>query len=196
LSLQGPPALRVLDVAAGHGLFGIELAKRREDAHITALDWAAVLEVAFQNAQAAGIGDRFETRAGSAFDAELGGPYDLILIPNFLHHFDSPTCVAFLRRVAAHLRQPTGDRPGGAAAIVEYTPDASRVAPPVPALFALSMLTGTPAGDAYTAEDLAQMCRLADLGDVAIAPLARTQQTLLLARRSGTLATAGRVPST
>jgi hypothetical protein len=196
LSLQGPPALRVLDVASGHGLFGIELAKRRKDAHITALDWAAVLEVASQNAQAAGIGDRFETRAGSAFDAELGGPYDLILIPNFLHHFDAPTCVAFLKRVAAHLRQPQGDRPGGAAAIVEYTPDASRVAPPVPALFALSMLTGTPAGDAYTAEELAQMCRLADLGDVAIAPLAHTQQTLLLARRSGTLATAGLAPST
>jgi hypothetical protein len=144
-----------------------------------------VLEVAVETAQAAGIGERFETRAGSAFDAELGGPYDLVLIPNFLHHFDPATCVAFLARVSASLREPQGERPGGAAAIVEYTPDASRVAPPVPALFALSMLTGTPAGDAYTAEELAAMCRLADLGDVAIAPLAQTQQTLLLARRSG-----------
>jgi len=185
LASEGPQTLRVLDVAAGHGLFGIELAKRRPGAHITALDWAAVLEVAVENAQSAGIGDRYETRAGSAFDAELGGPYDLILIPNFLHHFDSPTCVAFLARVAASLSEPYGDRPGGAAAIVEYTPDASRIAPPVPALFALSMLTGTPAGDAYTVQALMEMCRLADLDDVAIAPLAGTQQTLLRARRSG-----------
>lgn len=185
LASVGPADMRVLDIAAGHGLFGIELAKRRLDAHITALDWAAVLQVASKNAQAAGIGDRFETLAGSAFDAELGGPYDLILIPNFLHHFDPPTCVAFLALAAASLSGPQGNRPGGAVAIVEYTPDASRVAPPVPALFALSMLTGTPAGDAYTAEELAQMCRLADLGDVAIAPLPHTQQTLLLARRSG-----------
>ncbi len=185
LSSEGPPDLRVLDVAAGHGLFGIELAKRRGDAHITALDWAAVLEVAVENATAAGVGDRYETRAGSAFEAELGGPYDLILIPNFLHHFDPPTCIAFLARVASSLSTQQGDRPGGAAAIVEYTPDDSHTAPPVPALFALSMLTGTPSGDAYTAEDLARMCRLADLDDVTVAHLAHTHQTLLLARRSG-----------
>jgi len=191
LASLAPADSRILDIAAGHGLFGIEIAKRREDAHITALDWAAVLEVALENAQSAGVGDRFETRAGSAFEAELGGPYDLVLIPNFLHHFDDATCVAFLTRVAASLSNPQGDRPGGAAAIVEYTPDATRVAPPVPALFALSMLTGTPAGDAYMAEDLAQMCRLADLDDIAIAPLARTQQTLLLARRSHAPTTAG-----
>jgi len=196
LASAAPADLRVLDVAAGHGLFGIELAKRRGDAHIAALDWAAVLEVARENAQNAGIGDRFETRVGSAFDAELGGPYDLVLIPNFLHHFDRSTCIAFLTRVAANLRQPYGDGPGGAAAIVEYTPDASRVAPPVPTLFALSMLTGTPDGDAYTAEDLAQMCRLAGLDDVAIAPLARTQQTLLLARCSGAGANTGTAHST
>jgi hypothetical protein len=88
LASEGPADMRVLDIAAGHGLFGIELAKRRLDAHVTALDWAAVLEVAVETAQGAGIGERFETRAGSAFDAELGGPYDLVLIPNFLPHFD------------------------------------------------------------------------------------------------------------
>jgi SAM-dependent methyltransferase len=193
---MGPPALRVLDVAAGHGLFGVELARRCNDAHITALDWAAVLEVARETAEQAGVANRFETRPGSAFDADLGGPYDLILIPNFLHHFDPPTCIAFLTKVADSLSAPDADRPGGVVAIVEYTPDASRVAPPVPALFALSMLTATPAGDAYTAEDLQQMCERAGLDDVAIAPLAHTQQTLLLARRSDAGAKAGPASST
>jgi SAM-dependent methyltransferase len=196
LSSTGPPAMRVLDVAAGHGLFGIEFARRREDAHITALDWAAVAEVALQNAKAAGIGDRFETRTGSAFDADLGGPYDLILIPNFLHHFDRAACTAFLARVAASLCDPRGDRPGGTAALVEYTPDASRIAPPVPALFALSMLTATPAGDAYTAQDLVDMCGQAGLDEVDIAPLGPTHQTLLLARRSGARAKARTAPAT
>jgi SAM-dependent methyltransferase len=196
LSLQGPTALRVLDVAAGHGLFGVELARRRPDAHVTALDWAAVLEFARETAHEAGVGDRFDTRPGSAFDAELGGPYDLILIPNFLHHFDKPTCIAFLKRVGASLARPQADRPGGLVAIVEYTPDPSRVSPPVPALFALSMLIGTPAGDAYTAEDLAQMCDQAGLDDVAIAPLAGTHQTLVRARRSDADAKVGHAPST
>ena len=114
LSAEGPPAMRVLDIAAGHGLFGIELARLRKDAHITALDWAAVLDVAVENARQAGVGDRFEPRPGSAFEADFGGPYDLILIPNFLHHFDPPTCIAFLGKVAASLSAPDGDRPGEA----------------------------------------------------------------------------------
>src|SRR5262249_4717434 len=46
--------LRVLDVAAGHGIFGITVAQRYPQAHITALDWPAVLEVAAENARRAG----------------------------------------------------------------------------------------------------------------------------------------------
>src|SRR5947209_8560050 len=45
--LVGGPAeqtLRVLDVAAGHGLFGIAVARRHPRATVTALDWPAVLE--------------------------------------------------------------------------------------------------------------------------------------------------------
>ena len=84
--LSGP--LRVLDIAAGHGLFGIEVAKQHPQAHVVALDWAPVLEVAKSNARAAGVLSRYETLAGSAFEAEYGGPYDIVLLTNFLHHFD------------------------------------------------------------------------------------------------------------
>ena len=44
----------VLDIAAGHGLFGITLAARNPRASVVALDWANVLEVARANAAAAG----------------------------------------------------------------------------------------------------------------------------------------------
>jgi len=46
---------RVLDIAAGHGLFGIAIASRNPQASITALDWPAVLEVAKENAAGAGV---------------------------------------------------------------------------------------------------------------------------------------------
>src|SRR6266849_1711009 len=80
--------LQILDIAAGHGLFGLAFAKRNPQAEVTALDWPNVLEVAKENAQAAGVADRFETRPGSAFDVDYGTRYDLILLTNFLHHFD------------------------------------------------------------------------------------------------------------
>ena len=51
---------KVLDVAAGHGLYGIEIAKRFPDAEVTAVDWSNVLTVARENADAASLGDRFK----------------------------------------------------------------------------------------------------------------------------------------
>ena len=41
------------------------------------------------------MADRYHLLAGSAFETDLGSGYDLVLIANFLHHFDSPTCTDF-----------------------------------------------------------------------------------------------------
>jgi len=143
--------LRVLDIAAGHGLFGIEVAKKHPEARIVAVDWPKVLDVAEENARKAGVGDRFEKLPGSAFDVEFGGPYDAVLLTNFLHHFDPPTCVGLLKKVHAALR------PGGISATLEFVPNEDRVSPPMAAGFSLTMLISTAAGDAYTFRDLEAM---------------------------------------
>src|SRR6185312_1568283 len=119
----------VLDIAAGHGLFGIAVATQNPAARITAVDWAPVLRVAAANAVRAGVQDRFTERPGSAFDVDFGGPYDAVLLTNFLHHFDPPTCVGLLKKVHAALR------PGGRAATLEFVPNEDRVSPPIPASF-------------------------------------------------------------
>lgn len=142
-SVPGKP-LRVLDIAAGHGLFGISIASRLPQAQIVALDWANVLEVARENAAKRGVADRYRTIAGDAFGAEFGSGYDLVLLTNFLHHFDLPTNTTFLKKVRAALR------PGGRAITLEFIPNEDRVSPPMPATFPLIMLAMTPHGDAYT----------------------------------------------
>lgn len=147
--------LRVLDVAAGHGMFGLAFAVAYPRAEVTALDWPAVLEVARENARAAGVDGRFHTLAGSAFETPLGGPYDLVLLPNFLHHFDPATCEGFLATVGRALA------PGGRVVAVEFVPDEGRVTPPHVAMFGLVMLCTTPAGDAYTFAELEAMFRRA-----------------------------------
>lgn len=68
---QGP--MRVLDIAAGHGRFGIEIAKQNKQARVTGLDWAAVLRVAQRNAEKAEANDRYELLPGIAFELEFGG---------------------------------------------------------------------------------------------------------------------------
>ena len=143
--------LMVLDIAAGHGVYGISVARLNPLARIVALDWAPVLEVAKDNAENAGIADRYSTIAGSAFDEDLGEGYDLVLITNFLHHFDPATCEVFLKRVCHALK------PGGRAAAVEFVPNDDRVSPGPDAAFSLVMLASTPAGDAYTFAEYQRM---------------------------------------
>lgn len=168
--------LRVLDLAAGHGLFGIEVAKQAPFARVVAQDWAPVLEVAKDNARKAGVADRYETLPGSAFDVIYGGPYDIVLLTNFLHHFDAETCVRLLKKVRAALR------PGGKAAALEFVPNEDRVSPPTAAAFALTMLATTPAGDAYTFSELEAMYRQAGFGEVTAHPLPSGPHTIVIGK--------------
>jgi hypothetical protein len=151
--LGGDPQqpLRVLDVAAGHGLFGITVAERYPHAHITALDWPNVLAVAEENARRAGVAARHALLPGSAFDTGWGGPYDVVLLTNFLHHFDQQTCQRLAGKAHAALAA------GGRALTLEFIPEPDRVTPPSTAVFALTMLATTARGDAYTFAEYEQV---------------------------------------
>jgi 2-polyprenyl-3-methyl-5-hydroxy-6-metoxy-1,4-benzoquinol methylase len=161
---KGGEAHKVLDIAAGHGIFGISVAKQNPAAHIYAVDWKNVLEVASKNAQAMGVGDRHHLLPGSAFEVDFGDGYDLVLITNFLHHFDLPTCTTFMRKVHAALK------PGGRAAIAELVPNPDRVTPPTAAAFSMMMLATTPTGDAYTFAELEGVSRGAGFARTELAP--------------------------
>jgi len=152
---RGERPIRVLDIAAGHGMYGITVAKNLPNVHVTAMDWPAVLEVAKEHAKAAGVAERYSTVPGSAFDANLGEGYDYVFITNFLHHFDIPTNEMLLRRFCAALK------PGGTALTVEFVPDEGRVSPPMAARFSAVMLATTDAGDAYTFAEYEKMHRAA-----------------------------------
>jgi hypothetical protein len=169
-------AQKVLDISAGHGLFGLMVAKANPSAQIYAADWANVLEVARENAAKFGVADRFHTIPGSAFDTDLGFGYDLALVPNFVHHFDVPTCVTLLRKIHATMK------PGAVLAIVEFVPNEDRISPPAAASFAMQMLGGTDAGDAYTFRELSEMVTKAGFSDSRQQPLDPTPQTLILAK--------------
>jgi hypothetical protein len=90
-------------------------------------------------------------RPGSAFDVDWGGPYDVVLLTNFLHHFDIPTC----EKLAAKAYAALG--PGGRALTLEFIPQPDRVTPPSTAGFALMMLATTAHGDAYTFAEYQQI---------------------------------------
>jgi predicted nicotinamide N-methyase len=65
-----PSLRRVLDMAAGHGMFGIQIALRAPQAEIAAQDWPNVLQVAEANARSAGVANRYRLLPGDAFAVE------------------------------------------------------------------------------------------------------------------------------
>jgi SAM-dependent methyltransferase len=168
---------KVLDVAAGHGLFGIAIAKQNPNARIVALDWPAVLAVAKENAQKAGVAGRHETIGGSAFDADYGSDYDLVLLTNFLHHFDPATCETLLRKVHAALK------PGGRAVTLEFVPNEDRVTPPGAATFSMMMLGSTASGDAYTFSELDSMLRNAGFAPGEMQRLPSEDHAVIVSRK-------------
>ncbi len=177
LDIEHAPGGKVLDVAAGHGLIRITLARHNPAIELTALDWQNVLAVAAEHARTAGVTARFRPLAGSAFEVPFGDGYDLVLLPNFLHHFDPPACERLLAKAYAALR------PGGRVVIVEFIPDDDRRGPPDAVRFALVMLAGTPAGDAYTFAEYQTLLGHAGFGRVTLHELPPSPARVVIAAR-------------
>jgi 2-polyprenyl-3-methyl-5-hydroxy-6-metoxy-1,4-benzoquinol methylase len=172
----GSKPIKVLDISAGHGVYGIAFAKHNPGAKVVGLDWANVLEVAKENASKAGVADRYSTIAGSAFEVDFGTGYDVVLIPNFLHHFDAATNEKLLRKVHAALA------PAGIAVTPEFIPNEDRISPPRDAMFSMQML-GTPAGDAYTFSELEKMFRNAGFARSELRELTPFPQRLVVSNK-------------
>lgn len=175
LARMAPGATRILDVAAGSGIFGIAMLRTLPAARAVALDWAPVLEVARENATRRKVADRLEFLPGSAFATDFGKGFDIILMPNFIHHFDEPTNIALMQRARAALK------PNGRLAIVEFVRPEDAVPSEPVATFALIMRATTPAGDAYSGAEIDEMARAAGFRRTSATALGRTEQTLIVA---------------
>jgi ubiquinone/menaquinone biosynthesis C-methylase UbiE len=174
---EGKPC-KVLDIAAGHGMYGITIATKNPKAEIVALDWPSVLTVAQENARKFGVADRFSVRAGSAFEVEMGNGYDYVLLTNIFHHFDMPTCEKLMRRVHSALKA------GGKAITLEFVPNEDRVTPPTAAAFSLIMLANTDAGDAYTFSEYEKMFRNAGFARSELYPVPDMPQQIIASEKS------------
>jgi ubiquinone/menaquinone biosynthesis C-methylase UbiE len=173
---EGKP-MKVLDLAAGHGLFGITIARQNPQAHIYAVDWTAVLEIAREHAISAGVAGRWHEIEGSAFDVEFGGDYDVALITNFHHHFDPATIETLMRKVHGALH------PDGVVVTLEFVPAEDRISPPEPAAFAMMMLATTAEGDAYTFAEYDAMYRNSGFSRNEMHRLEGAPEAIIVSRR-------------
>jgi len=171
----GSGPMQVLDIAAGHGMFGLTIAQHNPAADIHALDWKNVLAVAHENAVKLGVAGRWHAIEGSAFTADFGSGYDVVLVTNFIHHFDIPTNIGLLEKIRAAMKS------GAKMAIVEMAVNDDHITPAGAGMFAMTMLTTTASGDAFSQREIESMCTRAGFHDITHHAVPSTPQTVTIA---------------
>lgn len=170
--------LDVLDVACGHGLYGFTVAQRYPHTRVHSVDWASVLSETAEHAQRLGIRDRVSLVPGDMFEVELGGPHDLTLITNVLHHFSADRVAEILHRLAK------ATRPGGRLGIVAIIDDGTDpAADPVPHLFSALMLAWTHEGESHSLATYAELLARTGFGPPQLHTVPGVPLRVLLAER-------------
>jgi SAM-dependent methyltransferase len=90
--------VKILDLAAGHGLAGIALAKRYPQAIVVAVDRPDALQLAQQNADHARLSTRFQNIPGDPCRVSPGRGYDAVVLAAELFHRDPPQIHSLLKK--------------------------------------------------------------------------------------------------
>jgi 2-polyprenyl-3-methyl-5-hydroxy-6-metoxy-1,4-benzoquinol methylase len=104
---------RLLDIGGGHGAYTIHFCQAYPNLQATIMDSANALETAKLHVAENGLGSRVKLQAADIWQADWGSDYDIILLFNFIHHFDFETNVKLLHKAHAALK------PGGQVAIFD-----------------------------------------------------------------------------
>jgi ubiquinone/menaquinone biosynthesis C-methylase UbiE len=135
---------KVLDLAAGSGVWSIALVESSPHVRATAVDWPEVLPVTRQVTQRRGVADRYRFVEGDLLEVDFGAGYHAAVLGHILHSEGEARSRRLLKKVFDALA------PGGAICIAEMVPNQDRTGPAHALIFALNMLVHTDEGDTFT----------------------------------------------
>jgi 3-hydroxy-5-methyl-1-naphthoate 3-O-methyltransferase len=160
---KGEP-VRVLDLAAGSGVWGIALAQSSPRVQVTAVDWPEVIPVTKSTAERFGLAERFSFVQGDLDDADFGSGYELATLGHILHSEGEARGRKLLAKTYAALAS------GGTIAIAEFLVNKERTGPTVGLFFAVNMLVNTRHGTTWSVEEIGEWLREAGFTDVRTIP--------------------------
>jgi 3-hydroxy-5-methyl-1-naphthoate 3-O-methyltransferase len=140
--------LRVLDVAAGSGIWGIALAQKSPRVRITAVDWEGMIPATKRVVQKFGVAGQFDYIGGDIGEVDFGSGYDIVILGHILHSEGEGRSRKLLRKTAAALKS------GGTIAIGEWLVNEARTEPLNSLMFAVQMLVNTEQGDTYSFSEI------------------------------------------
>ena len=140
--------VKILDIGAGSGVWGIGLAQQSPQVSVTAQDMPGVLEVTRRMVARFNLADRFSYLPGDFHNVDFGTGYNLVTIGHILHMLSVDQCRQLLKKTAAALA------PKGTVVISEFLVNQDRSGPPMPLIFAVNMLAHTENGDTFSFEEI------------------------------------------
>ena len=149
LSANGSAApVRVLDLAAGSGVWGIAQAQGSEQVSVTAVDWPDVIPITRKTVGKFGLTERYSFIAGDLLQVDFGTGHTVATLGHILHSEGRERSRELLKKTFQALA------PGGTIAIAEFLVNADRTGPLNGLFFALNMLVNTDSGDTYSFEEI------------------------------------------
>jgi cyclopropane fatty-acyl-phospholipid synthase-like methyltransferase len=106
-------ARRLLDVGGGHGWYSGQLVRRHPGLTATVLDLPGSTAIGREIIAEAGLADRVQFRDGDVRTDDLGGPYDVALCFNLVHHLPESEIMNLFTKVRGCLV------PGGTFAVMD-----------------------------------------------------------------------------
>lgn len=151
--------VRVLDLAAGSGVWSIALAQSAPNVEATAFDWEGVLPATRAMVERFRLTSRYSFLPGDLNVAPFGSGYDVATLGHILHSEGATNSHALLKKTFGALK------PGGTIAIAEFLVNSERTGPPGPLIFAVNMLVNTENGDTFSFEELSEWLQAAGFVD-------------------------------
>src|SRR5438067_11229048 len=128
---KGENEIRVLDLAAGSGIWGIALAEKSPRVYVTAVDWAGMIPTTKRITQKFGVSDRFNYIEGDILETNFGSGYDIATLGHILHSEVEERSRQLLKKTFSALK------PGGIIAVAEWLVNDKRTEPTHSLMFAV-----------------------------------------------------------
>jgi len=140
--------MRVIDLAAGSGIWGIAVAQKSPRVRVTAVDWAKMIPTTKRITEKFGVRDRFGFIEGDLLEANFGNGYDVATLGHILHSEGEERSRQLLKRTFRALKS------GGTIAIAEWLVNDDRTKPLPSLMFSVQMLVNTEKGDTFSFNEI------------------------------------------
>jgi SAM-dependent methyltransferase len=140
--------VRVIDLAAGSGIWGIAMTQKSPRVRVTAVDWAGMIPTTKRITQKFGVRDRFDFIEGDLLEANFGSGYDVATLGHILHSEGEQRSRQLLKKTLRALKS------GGTIAIAEWLVNDDRTEPLPSLMFSVQMLVNTEKGNTFSFNEI------------------------------------------